>query len=253
MDRSMQRISSSRSPLKSRPVFREMADERYRFHTPKAGGNSRSKYYSQPRTPQSSKGCYSVANRSLTGGARGSSVYSTKRNFSRYKIGYNQRRSRPNSSMGTYSISRMMKHGTTKNSTHHTSNRGTYRQFRCKEISSKTYNNTKSNNRSGTAGRTYNLYKRQASDKENLRHHESSTKGLRRNGLGAKGVFSNEYEPISKTFVERGGAMHLGLAVADTKIDYSNRRRSREQQMYNDRHAARKNIISQKFKPERLS
>jgi len=36
MDRSITRINSSRSPLKSRPIMREITDQ-LRYHTPKAG------------------------------------------------------------------------------------------------------------------------------------------------------------------------------------------------------------------------
>lgn len=37
MDRSVAKINSSRSPLKSRPMIREIDAHAYRFRTPKAG------------------------------------------------------------------------------------------------------------------------------------------------------------------------------------------------------------------------
>lgn len=77
LDRSMTRIASSRSPLKSRPVM----DEQLRFHTPKTAG-ARSRFHSLPRTPNSLKGCYSVGNRSYNGG-RNNSVFSARRNLSK--------------------------------------------------------------------------------------------------------------------------------------------------------------------------
>jgi hypothetical protein len=70
LDRSINRIQSSRSPLKgNRPIMREIDAYSYRYRTPKS--MSRHRFPSAPRTPKSTsnRGAYvSSANRSFTTG-----------------------------------------------------------------------------------------------------------------------------------------------------------------------------------------
>lgn len=82
LDRSITRIQSSRSPLKSRPMMRELLDDQLKFHTPKAGGG-RSRFQSLPRTPNSAKGCHSAASRGYDIGGRNNSMFSAGKNFSK--------------------------------------------------------------------------------------------------------------------------------------------------------------------------
>ena len=93
--------------------------------------------------------------------------------------------------MGTYSISRMMKPSLGRAASNHSNtNKNTYRKCRDQLITHSFVSN-------GRSGRTYNL---KDEDRANKHRDDSS------NDTGRAARQSNDYEPVTRSFIENNGA-----------------------------------------------